>query len=148
MIHPAPTTQIPPTLARGVLAEVVAPTATTKGHIVIEFPNSNYHLHLVPVDGEKPLPAIGKRIVGTIHAQARRVDVVDTGGKYVEPVAGRPRRVQGRVVDIDAKHRTITVDAGMAIHLRLTDGRQKAEQFSIGDLVSTDVLDGATFTAE
>ena len=146
MIHPSPTSPIAPTLARGILAEVVGPTATRSAHIVIEFPNSNYQMHLLPT---APITtAVGKRIVGTISAQARRVDVVDTGGSYLEPVTGRPRRVQGRVVAIDANRNAIVVDAAMAIHLKLTDARQKAEQFQLGELVSTDVLDGATFTPQ
>lgn len=140
MIHPAPTTPIAPTLARGVLE------SASDSHLVIEFPNTSYQLHLVPTS---PVASpVGKRIVGTIRAQARRVDVVNTGGSYVEPVAGRPRRVQGRVVSTDAQHNTIVVNAGMPIHLALTDQRQHAGQFQIGDLVSTDVLDGATFTPQ
>ncbi len=146
MIHPSPTSPIAPTLARGILTEVVAATSTKPGHVVIEFPNTSYELHLIPNGAIAAL--VGKRIIGTIDAQARRVDVVDTGGKYVEPVYGRPRRVQGRVVSTDLQTNTITVDAGMPIHMKLTDARQLAAMFSIGDLVSTDVLDGATFTPQ
>ncbi|MCC6322535.1 MAG: hypothetical protein IT438_13990 [Phycisphaerales bacterium] len=139
MIHPAPTSPIAPTLARGVLA-------ASGPHAVIEFPNTNYQVHLVPT---APITSpVGKRIVGTITARARRVDVVDTGGSFVEPVAGRPRRVQGRVVAIDPRRNTIVVNAGVPIHLVLTDERQEAGQFEPGSLVSTDVLDGATFTAQ
>jgi hypothetical protein len=54
--------------------------------------------------------------------------------------------VQGRVVATDPARRVIVVDAGgMAIHLTLTDDRQSPAQFNLGDLVSCDVLDGATF---
>lgn len=144
MLHPAPTTPIAPTLARGTLAESHPATATRPAMVVIEFPNTNYELHLLPAAAITT--QLGKRIVGEIHVAARRVDVVETGGKYVEPVIGRPRRVQGRVVAIDAATNTITVDAGMAVHLKLTDTRQQAEQFALGSLVSCDVLDGATFT--
>lgn len=143
MIHPAPTTPIAPTLARGILSESHAATATRPAMVVIEFPNSSYRLHLLP---EEPITtAVGKRIVGTIRVQARRVDVVDTGGSYVEPVIGRPRRVQGRIVETDAASNTLVVDAGMPVHLVLTDPRQSAGQFARGALVSCDVLDGATF---
>lgn len=144
MIHPSPTTPIAPTLCRGVLAADCPETPTRPAHIEIEFPNTNYRLHLSPTIAI--LGPLGQRVVGEIHAKARRVDVVETGGSYVEPVIGRPRRVQGRVVAIDERHNTIVVNAGMAIHLTLTDSRQRAAQFALGDLVSTDVLDGATFT--
>lgn len=140
MLHPAPTTPISPSLCRGVLHEV------TPAHIVIEFPNTNYHLHLKPTG---PITtAIGKRIIGTITVSARRVDIVETGGKYVEPLTGRPRRVQGRIASIDARTNELVVDAGMSIHLKLTDPRQRADAFKPGDLVSCDVLEGATFTPQ
>ena len=112
--------------------------------MVIEFPDSNYQLHLIPV-GPISIASVGKRIVGTIRVTARRVDVVDTGGKYVEPIYGRPRRVQGRVVSTDAKSNTVTVDAGVPIQLKLGDARQTAGQFLVGELVSCDVMDGGTF---
>jgi hypothetical protein len=144
MIHPAPTTPIDPSLARGVLAAVVPATATRPGHIVASFPNTNYEMHLLtpsPVRVE-----IGKRLVGTIRAEARRLDVVDTGGRYVEPVYGRPRRVQGRVIATDADRNVVVVDATVPIHLKLTDARQRAADFPAGELVSCDVMEGATFT--
>lgn len=146
MIHPAPTDKIAPTLARGELSEVVAPTATRPGHIVISFPNTSYQMHLVPL-GAISTP-VGKRIIGTIRAVARRVDVVETGGKYVEPVYGRPRRVQGRVIGGDDHSRTLIVDAGMPIHCTMTDTRQIPSMIPKGAMVSFDVLDGATFSAE
>jgi len=146
MIHPAPTDKIAPTLARGELSEVVAPTATKPGHIVIEFPNTSYRMHLLPA-GPIATP-IGKRIIGTIRATARRVDLVETGGKYVEPVYGHPRRVQGSVIGRDDRSRTLIVDAGMPIHCTMNDARQIPSQFEMGAVVSFDVMDGATFSAE
>ena len=96
---------------------------------------------------------VGKRIVGTVHVDARRVDIVETGGTYLEPVFGRPRRIQGRVIErspgpIGQPGRSLILDAGpIPVHARLTDERQTADDFAIGDLVSFDALDGATFTA-
>ena len=141
MITPAPTTRIDPRLARGVLAEVVAPTATKPGYIKLTVPNTSYEFHLL-TDGPV-CSQTGKRIVGTIRALAKRIDVVETGGRYVEPVYGRPRRVQGTVLAIE--NGAVVVDAGVAMHCTPTDPRQKAEQFQPGQLVSFDVLDGASF---
>ncbi len=146
MLHPAPTTKIAPTLARGELQAIIAPTVTRPGYIVIEFPNSSYQMHLIP-KGPITTP-IGKRIIGTIRATARRIDLVETGGKYVEPVFGHPRRVQGSVIGADHRSRVLVVDAGMPIHCTMTDARQDPSQFAPGDMVSFDVMDGATFSAE
>jgi hypothetical protein len=140
MIAPHPTSKIDPVLARGTLLGVHAASATKPAHITFGVPNTNYELHLVPQGTIKA--QVGKRLIGTIRAQARRIDVVQTGGQYVEPVYGRPRRVQGTVIAI--KDGALVVDAGVPIHCAPTDARQKAEQFSVGQFVSFDVMDGAS----
>jgi hypothetical protein len=144
MIHPAPTTRIDPTLARGELLEVVQPTATIAGAIVFGIPNSSYQVHLVaatPVDVQP-----GGRLIGTIAARARRIDIVRTGGKFLEPVFGRPRRVQGRVVAVDGAKNVVVVDATVPVHITPGDQRQKATDFEVGQIVGFDVYDGATFS--
>lgn len=146
MITPSPTTKIAPYLARGVLGSLHQPTATKPAFLVLDVPNTSYQLHLLPQGTISVSP--GKRLVGVIRVQARRVDVVKSGGRYVEPVAGRPRRVQGTVIATDMSSNTITVNAGVPIVLKLTDDRQRADQFTESDFVSCDVLDGATFTPE
>ena len=146
MIYPAPTSRIDPTTARGVLAENIPATATKPAMIKLTFPNTNYEMHLLPAG-----PAtgqVGKRILGVVRAKARRVDVVQTGGRYVEPVYGRPRRVQGSVIAVNEGRRSIVVDAGVPIECELSDERQKAGDFSVGQFVSFDVLEGATFTPQ
>jgi hypothetical protein len=140
MIHPAPTTKIHSTLARGTLAA----GSPGPGMLIAEFPNTNYQLHLI-VGADVP-SIVGSRLIGAIRVESRRVDAVNTGGKYIEPVFGRPRRVQGRVVSWDDATRTLVVDAGVPIHLELLDDRQVPSQFGQGTLVSCDVLEGATFT--
>lgn len=142
MIHPAPTDTLAPGLARGVLKEAVAATATKPAHVRLTFANTSYVLSLLPTAPVKAQP--GDKVLGTIQARARRVDVVPSGGTFVEPVIGRPRRVQGRVVGHGQD--TIIVDAGVPMHCTLTDGRQHARDFKVADLVSFDVLDGASFT--
>jgi len=143
MLDPAPTTKLPPTLARGRLASVNEASSTEPATIEIEFYNTDYRLRLLPIG---PTTAkVGERREGYIAADAKRVDVVNSGGRYVEPVIGRPRRVQGTVVAVDAGSNTIAVNAGMPIICRLTDPRQRASDFEKGDFVSFDVMRGATF---
>ncbi len=144
----------PSTIARGVLEEIVPASATKPGYIVLSIPGSQYRLHLRPsraVDAGR----VGKRLLGTINAEARRVDTVTTGGRLVEPLVGRPRRVHGTVLATDPAAGTITVNAGgssavdgvdIPVVAKLLDARQRPDQFAIGALVAFDVLDGATIT--
>ncbi len=141
MLTPAPTSVIDSRLARGVYEGEIPATETRPAMVNISVPNTSYQIYLVPkgvVHGET-----GKRIIGTIRAVARRIDEVKTGGRYVEPVYGRPRRVQGRVVRVEGD--AVVIDAGVAIHCTPTDPRQKAGDFKPGQFVSCDVLEGATF---
>src|SRR5690606_6648581 len=94
------------------------------GMIVLGLPGTDYRVHLVcaqPPAGAK----VRDRVRGTITANARRVDVVPSGGRYIEPVFGRPRRVQGRVIGGDPQANTITVDCVLPLVCKLTDPRQK-----------------------
>ena len=147
MLHPAPTTKIDPKLARGTLEEIHAETATKPAYIVASFHNTDYRTHLEPLGGITPeLKArLGKRLVGTVRAEAKRVDTCGTGGRYFEPVLGRPRRVQGVIIAADNSANTITVNAGIPITARLTDPRQRAAEFEEGQFVTFAVLRGATF---
>ncbi|MBL0927305.1 MAG: hypothetical protein IBJ11_06585 [Phycisphaerales bacterium] len=123
--------------ARGVLAEAGA------DRIVMTIPGTSYQLHLIPTG---PVgAAVGKRLVGVIRANARRLDVTHTGGKYIEPVYGRPRRVQGSVVAMDAAAGTVTIDASVPLVLKVHP-TQRADRFKPGDFVACDVEPGATFT--
>jgi hypothetical protein len=139
MITPKPTTKIDEKLARGVLADVGE--SDGQKTVTIAFPDTSYEIRLVS-EGDVSTP-VGKRIVGTINVRARRIDAVDAGGRFVEPIYGRPRRVQGRVIAVDGD--AIVVDAGVIVHATPTDGRQSATDFEPGQLVSFDVLKGASF---
>jgi hypothetical protein len=141
MITPSPTTKIAPTLARGVNGGMTQATVGRPSCLIFEVPNTSYQVYLRP-EGEITA-AQGKRLIGIIKAQAKRIDVVTTGGQYVEPVMGRPRRVQGTVVAVEGG--AVVVDAGMPIHCTPTDPRQSASQFQVGQFVSFDVMDGASF---
>ncbi|MEX0655057.1 MAG: hypothetical protein WDZ31_05015 [Phycisphaeraceae bacterium] len=110
--------------------------------IVLHVLDTDYRLHL-HTDG--PIAAEpGDRITGTIHAKARRVDIFPAGGRFVEPVFGRPRRVHGRVCGGDVAANQLYVQAGPAVILQLTKAQQ-ASNFAIGQIVGCDVERGATF---
>ena len=132
--HDEPT---PPPTVSGKLLE------RRDGLVVLGLPGSEYRLQLVL---EIDLPAeVGQKVTGTIHATARRVDVIPAGGRYVEPIYGRPRRVQGRIVGGHGPSRTLYVKAGPTLICTLSDTRQHVEQFEIGQMVSFDVEPNAVF---
>jgi len=131
------TTTCNPNHVTGVLRE------THEQTIVLGIPETSYELLLGVY---KPVStALGKRITGTIRAQAQRIDTVGTGGRFIEPVSGRPRRVQGAVVAIDASERTVTINAGVPVVCK-TDVRQNPSDFSIGDFVACSVQPGSSFS--
>lgn len=139
MLSPTETVKKDDRVVEGRLASV------GDGFIELALVGTDYRLKLAVT---RPVNArVGDKIRGVIRAQARRIDIVPAGGRYVEPVTGRPRRVQGRVVAIDEKGGALIVAAGPPIALRLNAG-QRVEAFEAGQLVSTDVEPGAAFTPE
>ncbi|MFO0831336.1 MAG: hypothetical protein U0637_05760 [Phycisphaerales bacterium] len=142
MITPHPTAPISPLLARGTLGAVTPATATRPAFLTFLIPNTNYELHLEPsgeVSGQ-----VGRRLVGTIRVHARRIDVTRTGGQFIDPVYGRPRRMQGTVTAIHEG--SLVVDVGTSVHVVPTDPRQTAEDFQVGQFVGFDIRDASTFT--
>ncbi|MEM1212492.1 MAG: hypothetical protein AAGI68_09365 [Planctomycetota bacterium] len=105
----------------------------------------HYRMKLV-WGGQGEPPAAGQRVKGVIRAEAKRMDVIAAGGRYVEPVHGRPRRVQGRITGGDAGANVVDVSAGPAVVVTPTAPGQRAGDFMVGQMVSFDVLRGAVFT--
>jgi len=128
-------------IAHGVLAE------KRDGEIVLEIHHTDYRLYLQVETGTLDGVALHQPIAGRILARAKRVDVVTTGGRYIEPVYGRPRRLQGRISAIDPAANTLTLQTACPFVCTLMPG-QKAEGFAVGQLVSFDVERGAVFEPE
>lgn len=122
---------------------LVTPTAGAKqGEIALNLPGTDYQLHLAVTAA--PATNAQKRVTGKILAQARRIDIVNTGGIFIDPVIGRPRRIQGRIIAQDAAANTVTVKAVAPFICKL-DAQQKADSFPVGALVSFDIERGALF---
>lgn len=142
MTTPTPTTLPAAGPARGRLAGTIPATHATPAMIRFAVPGTRYELHLEPTAA---LPdGADRRLTGTIRARATRVDVVGAGGRFIEPVAGKPRRVQGIVIGHTPD--ALIVNAVVPIHAQLTDPRQKPTDFEIGTMVAFDVPDVPTFT--
>jgi hypothetical protein len=143
MIKPAPTTTIDAGLARGTLGAHTPAGDTTPATVTLNFANTDYEMLLIATG---PVRAtVGQRIVGTIRAEAGRVDIVQTGGRYFEPVYGSPRRIQGTVLSADNTANTLTINTTVPIVCKLTDQRQRAVAFEPGQLVTCELRPGASF---
>ena len=115
-----------------------------EGMIVLALPNTDYRLYL-QVTGRLKAP-LDRPIAGRITAKARRVDVVHHGGRYIEPLYGRPRRLQGTIVAIDPHDNTITVKCGGGcpfVCQLVAD--QQAINFDVGLFVGFDIEANASF---
>ncbi|RMH27493.1 MAG: hypothetical protein D6693_05270 [Planctomycetota bacterium] len=125
-------------LAAGRIAEI------GDGSVVLAIPGTDYRLRLGLAAGARA-PAVGAKALGRIRLVARRIDPAPSGGRYIEPVEGPPRRVQGRVRAIDEVNNEIVVHAGVPVCARVGDARQRAGQFAPDQIVSFDVERGAVF---
>lgn len=123
-------------VAQGTLLE------TADDRIVLGLPHTDYQIHLLTAS--PPADGLNKRITGKIRARAMRVDIASSGGRFIEPVYGRPRRVQGRIIATDAAANTITVAAACPVICELT-ADQQAQKLPVGAIATFDVQSGATF---
>lgn len=89
----------------------------------------------------------GARVRGTIHAPAWKVDRVEMGGNYVEPLYGRPRRMQGTILAVDAGGNTLRVQVGYEATVKLPD-RLKAADYQVGQRIGWDNIEIPTFELE
>lgn len=110
--------------------------------IQLAIPGTSYQLHLVEASPVQPDGF--KQVRGRIVGRAKRVDVVRTGGRFVEPVYGRPRRVQGRITHRDLNHNRLTVFCGVPMVFDLLPS-QKVTDFADGQMVGFDVERGTCF---
>jgi len=131
---------------RGLSDGMLAATPKHPAYLVFTVPGTLYKLHLVPEPGQSA--SKGAKLVGTITCDARRVDRVAGGGRFVEPLVGRPRRVQGTIIAVDAANNHLVLDCGggtvpgfeqsLVMTARLTDARNRAAEYHIGELVCFD----------
>ncbi len=88
--------------------------------------------------------AAGERVEGTIHAPAWKIDRVEMGGNYVEPLFGRPRRMQGTILSVNASTNELTVKVGYEVTVKLPV-KYKASEFLPGQRVGWDNIEIPAF---
>jgi hypothetical protein len=114
-----------------------------KGHAVLNIPGTAYELHLVADEPLTPTPQ--GRVRGVVRLPVWKADVVTAGGAFIEPVFGRPRRVQGTVVQVLPASNSVVVDVCGQPIVGDLPARWDAAQFVIGTRVGLDLPKGGTF---
>ena len=107
----------------------------TDDQVTVLVPGTNYR-STFKYAGSAPLQ-VGQRVTAVVHAPALKIEVVSDGGNYVEPLFGRPRRMQGRVVEQHPKTSELLVQAGYPVRVKLPHGQTVAE-FPVGSRVGWD----------
>jgi hypothetical protein len=113
-------------------------------HVELGIEQTRYRLHLVlrgSIEAES-----SRRVRGIIRASVWKVDRVSRGGgSFVEPVIGRPRRIQGPVLATVASTNSLVVSiCGCRLVGDLPE-RWQADEFPPGTRVGLDVFEGAVF---
>jgi hypothetical protein len=127
-------------IVRGVLREA------RSDQVVLEIPGTSYQLHLKSSATPQSLHGlIGKRVAGRIDAQSLRMHRAAAGGRFIEPIVGHPRIVQGAVRAIDVAGRRLLVDVAVPMWVTIMAGADPAA-FAAGELVNFYVASGATFS--
>ena len=149
MLHPAPTTKIDPTLARGTVIEVLGADGLHPDRVVMGFPNTDYKIQLV-IEGDASglRDLVGEMVLGRIYAKARRLDTPEAGGRRFDPCIGPPARLLGTVVAIDPVADLVVLNAGQPVVLSLGSPSQHANEFVDAEFVVCDVMPGASFRFE
>jgi hypothetical protein len=110
--------------------------------VTLKTPNANYRTTFkCALAGQL---VAGKRVSGTVHAPARKIEAVSQGGNYVEPLFGRPRRMQGLVLKQDLAENILTVQTGYEVAVQLPP-QQSAADYPVGSRVGWDNADWPEF---
>jgi hypothetical protein len=114
------------------------------GIVTLRVPGSNYrNSFAIHGDAGKELTP-GARVRGTIHAPAWKVDRVELGGNYVEPLFGRPRRMQGTIIAVNGGSNELTVQVGYEATVKLPE-KYQATDYQVGERVGWDNIEIPTF---
>lgn len=107
--------------------------------VTLAVPGLNYR-NSFQIAGDSAALKPGTRVRGTIHAPAWKVDSVELGGNYVEPLYGRPRRMQGTILAVNAATNELTVQVGYEATVKLPE-KYKASDYQVGERVGWDNID-------
>jgi hypothetical protein len=116
-----------------------APTETL---VVLGVHGTDYRLELTPAVAPADFPPLrserNRRIRGVISARALKMHQASAGGRFIEPVHGRPRIVQGTVYAVDAENDRLLMDVVVPMWVSVESAvtGQSASDFSQGDMLN------------
>lgn len=117
------------------------------GRVGLAIDGTSYEIHLAIAGEAAALPKAGKRCRGVIAGRALRMHRAGGGGRFIEPVLGHPRIVQGTVMAIDPAANRMLADVVVPMWLAL-EPEQSVREFATGELVNFYCQSGMTFTPE
>jgi hypothetical protein len=114
--------------------------AIQDNQITLAAPPTNYRNTYILKSENAPALAVGERVRGTILAPAWKVDRVELGGNYIEPLTGRPRRMQGTILANNPAANELTVQVGYEVTVKLPE-KYNAADFLPGQRVGWDNIE-------
>ena len=119
--------------------------SVANGLVTLRVPGTNYQNSFAIQDGaDMTCLTPQARVRGTIHAPAWKVDSVELGGNYVEPLYGRPRRMQGTILAVNTATNELTVQVGYEATVKLPE-QYSAADYKVGERVGWDNIEVPTF---
>lgn len=126
--------------------------APTEDRVVLGLHGTDYVLELTPSIPPDRFPEVrskrNRRIRGVIHGRALKMHLAKAGGRFVEPVHGQPRIVQGTVYAVDAPNDRLLMDVVVPMWITVESEitGQVASDFKPGDLLNFYLESGTRFT--
>lgn len=125
--------------ARGKVTQLI------DGGVVFEPTGTNYQLHLKTASAYTG--PVGVLVEGFVRCEGRKVFTTPAGGRFVQPIFGTPRVVQGRIRA--ATDDSLLLQAGTAVVVKLPKADDaydlSAGELTVGAIVNATVLPGASF---
>ena len=138
----------------GEIASFILEEDPTEDSVVLGVHHTDYLIRLTPsvAPADFPVPASrrNRRIRGTVEGRALKMHRADAGGRFIEPVHGQPRIVQGTVSRVDAANDRILMDivVPMWITVETAVTGQDASEFQPGELLNFYLESGTRFIPE
>jgi hypothetical protein len=120
--------------------------------VILGVHGTDYLLELtptIPCDRfPEPRSKRNRRIRGVVHGRALKLHRAQAGGRFVEPVHGQPRIVQGTVYEVDGPNDRILMDVVVPMWITVDSEitGQVASDFTPGDLLNFYLESGTSFT--